>query len=188
MPSTRRKSRSWKPELLLSCFSHSLSLFLPPPLWAPTMSRCLVVVPFLWLWLFLCFSQCICVCVCVRERFKSVGVARHVVSNQILRVYKTMAWTSRPTVGNGRTMVKKPQWRGKKRTKEPETEIFLTRPLCTHKYGSKSLKSSHYVYLQQGYICFILKVFHKKFTFHWIYYIFLIYVKTFLFLIHWSHL
>lgn len=65
-----------------------VSLSLPPSIplslslsWGHTMSRCLVVVPFLWLWLFLCFSQCICVC--VQERFKSVGVARHVVYTQI---------------------------------------------------------------------------------------------------------
>lgn len=38
--------------------------------------------------------------VSVRERFKSVGVARHVVYTQILRVYKTVAWSSLPTVGS----------------------------------------------------------------------------------------
>lgn len=147
MPSTRRKSRSWKPELLLSRFSYSLSL----SLLLSEHRQCRAALLSFLFYGYGYFCVFPSVYVCVRERFKSVGVARHVVSNQILRVYKTMAWTSRPTVGNGRTMVKKPQWRGKKRTREPETEIFLTRPLCTHKYRLKSLKSSHYVYLQQGY-------------------------------------
>lgn len=79
----------------------AVPLFLKPPLspsLSPGTTQCRAA---LLSFLFYGYGYfCVFPSVYVRERFKSVGVARHVVYTQILRVYKTVAWSSLPTVGS----------------------------------------------------------------------------------------